>query len=280
MSIRKGIPHLYSTVTPKGNLTPSLSREDFLSLFDSNGIIKLNKVTEKTDGMSWVIGFDEHGFFTQHSGNGSVRIRTQDEHYTHLEGKAAAKSKEVNETLAIAAGLFHKHLELNSLLQQTLEIQHSIQNKTVLLKGEAFIRSLGNLDKGKIKFVNISYDNWWVGSVGTFILHTQLEENSWVIDQDYILQCSNGDIFIDHDLIDLETKELCLIDLMDDLWYTDSLDWIRQATHNRIKQVLDTGKYKWGPETEGWVIHHPLTRFKIVSNTFTERKYLVDSNGR
>ena len=41
-----------------------------------DGWLHIHNVTEKTDGMCFVMGYDEEGFYTQSSGSGNERMRT------------------------------------------------------------------------------------------------------------------------------------------------------------------------------------------------------------
>ena len=62
-SIRQGLPHI--TTMTHGQTSNLLK----------GGKIHLSDVTEKTDGMTHVMGYDEKGFYTQSSGSGSEKMR-------------------------------------------------------------------------------------------------------------------------------------------------------------------------------------------------------------
>lgn len=255
-SIRKGIPHLFPTRTNKGNLSPSISENELSMLLNTNELV-LDNITEKTDGLLLMLGYDDNGFFTKYSGSGDMKARKGNDHII--------RATERNNSLsaANAFSIFHDILSDNKKLIQFLK-----EYKKINLRGEMF-----NLNfctpcskyKDHVKFINTSYNSKLMGTYGMYILHTSLEDNRNINPDDFKM-LSNSDIIFDTDILDIQIK----IDLSDINYISTG-----QQLHEYILEKLPT-QYKWGMETEGYVIHHPAVRFKIISDRFKEEK----KNGR
>lgn len=258
-NIRQGIPHLFSTLTEKGNLTPSISDYEFQRIIE-NGKVSLRNVTEKTDGQTMIIGYDWEGFYTRSSGTSDIRVRDGAQYVRR------AKERGNSIEVAYAFAEFHHVLRRNDNLQKLLEYCMHDLDEEVVVRGEVFNRLLIRETNGHyIKFVHTYYDSRTFGDFGSFIIHSALEENtdpSLFVNN--IKALSNKDIVFDHDKIDID----------EDIGV--NWDYSREDIHKLIHNRLDKVKPKWGNETEGWVIHGNSDigqpTFKVISDSFKKTK--------
>lgn len=264
-NIRQGIPHLFSTKTTKGNLTPSISDYDFQKIIE-NGKVSLRNVTEKTDGQTMIIGYDHDGFYTRSSGTSDIRVRDGAQYITR------ARQRGNSIEAACAFGEFHHALRRNKDLQERMaEWRDRSIDKQIAIRGEVFNRQLvREVDGYFIKFVHTFYDSRAFGEYGAFIVHHALPDNAGTDFLNGVLkEISNSDVVFDHDRIDIN----------EDLHV--SWDYSREDLHRLIHNRLDKIKPKWGYETEGWVVHSKDLRvqpvFKVVSDKFKKAK--EQSNG-
>lgn len=283
MGIRQGLPHLYSTRTEKGNWTPSLSIEQFSALV-RGGQVFLDTITEKTDGATFLIGYDKEGFFTQHSGSGVMRARVGSDHIMRAIQRAQERRIEYNETMPMAMDSFHRCLHNNDEFLDYLRHQYKNRGE-VQLRGEAFIRSLGqyNITRNEIKFVHTYYSAKNIGSIGSFILHSQLDVNKIIKSLNHF---SNEDIVFDSDHIPLPPTT---VNVEEEISGLEQIDRVahHEENFNKIKKMVckkvtrtlsEIGiKNKWGTGTEGLVVHpsdrNPeAPRFKITSRKFQKAK--------
>ena len=297
-SIRAGLPHVY----PEKPSQPSLDTDQFKNL-TKGGKVHIGDVTEKTDGQTFKMGHDEHGFYTQHSGSGDERIRTAQGHVERAKRRAKETGKPYEPTAPEAFAKFHEALHQNKPLQQHLANEYKKTGKDVAVKGEAFNKALSrpsDTKKGEIKFVNTSYDPKPMGSLGSFVVHSKLPENEGhnlehfkkhlsspkVNFQDDQIKHKPGHVDVsdevakyktlDHDLINSRTvpknKEAKLAEI-------DKFNAIKKDTYNKIQHHIGklNIKNKFGSGSEGLVVH-PTTnnpdapRFKIVSKEFSAAK--------
>jgi hypothetical protein len=197
-SIRQGLPHLYSTKTAAGNDTPSLSTDQFHHL-TKGGKVHIHGVTEKTDGQTFKMGHDEHGFYTQHSGSGDEKIRTAQGHIDRAKRRAQETGKEYDPTAPEAFAKFHAALHANKALQTHLAAEHKRTGKEVVVKGEAFNNALArpsDTNKGEVKFVHTSYKK--PSGLGTFVIHSRLPENQGH-DTEHFKNLSDSNVAFDDD---------------------------------------------------------------------------------
>jgi len=298
-SIRQGLPHLYSTKTAAGNDTPSLSTEQFHHL-TKGGKVHINDVTEKTDGQTFKMGHDEHGFYTQHSGSGDEKIRTAQGHIERAKRRAQETGKPYEPTAPEAFAKFHAALHANKPLQAHLASEHKKTGKEVVVKGEAFNNALARPSehKGEVKFVHTSYKK--PSGLGKFVIHSKLPENQGHDTEHFKKHLSDSKITFDddkiahkpghvdvadevkqfhglnHELINSRTtpknKEAKLAEV-------DKFNDIKKRVHAKVSAHI--GKLgiqnKWGSGSEGLVVHpssaNPAApRFKITSEQFKQAK--------
>lgn len=299
MSIRQGLPHLYSTVTAKGNLTPSLSVEQFREL-TKDGYIHLENITEKTDGMSFILGYDRHGFFTQHSGSGDKRAYRGSDHIMRAYARAREKNEVYDGRMPRSVSEIHKALAENDRLMAYLSDTYRKYGEQVI-RGELFNRALGKRHwfTGEMSFVHTRYKLKHIGKLGTFILHSQLEDNIRHAPFAFPM-FTDKYITFDHDIIEFTPYSVDVsyeVELFNQLDHslimrratpkTKAAKDAENAAFNEIKKsvsekttsILSTLgiKNKWGSGTEGFVVHAPARspeapRFKITSREFQEAK--------
>ena len=299
-AVRQGLPHLYSSPTPAGGQTPSLSTDQFRNLV-RGGKVHIHHVTEKTDGQTFKFGHDEHGFYTQHSGSGDERIRTAEGHIERAQRRAKETGKEYIPTGPEAMAAFHSALHNNKALQEHLKKQYKKTGKEVVVRGEAFNNSLAQPgDKpGEVKFVHTSYKKP-KAKQGAFIIHTKLPENTDHDAEHFKNNLSDSNIEFDHDKIDHkpghvdvkdEEKEFHALnhELINSrtvpknkeakMAELEKFNAIKTRVSNKVSAHLKTLGItnKFGSGTEGLVVHpspkNPeAPRFKAINPAFKEAK--------
>ena len=298
-SVRVGLPHVYSTKTAAGNDTPSLSTDQFHHL-TKGGKVNISDVTEKTDGQTFKMGHDEHGFYTQHSGSGDEKIRSPEGHIERAKRRAKETGKEYDETAPKAFANFHRALQNNEGLQKHLKSEHERTGKEVVVKGEAFNNDLArpsDTHKGEVKFVHTSYKK--PKGQGTFVIHSKLPENRGH-DTEHFKKFSNSHISFDDDKIEHKPAHVDVSDevkefhgLNHDLINSrttktnkeakmaeiEKFNNVKKKVHGKISDHLAklNIKNKWGSGTEGLVVHPPennpdAPRFKIINPAFKAAK--------
>ena len=300
-SVRVGLPHIHSTPTPSGAQTPSLSTDQFAAT-TKGGKIHIGEVTEKTDGQTFVMGHDEHGFYTQHSGSGSERIRTGQGHIDRAKARAKETGKDYESTGPEAFSKFHNALHNNKALQAHLASEYKRTGKPVVVRGEAFNRSLARpSDKpGEVKFVHTSYSTKGLGRQGSFIIHSKLPENTGHDVEHFKKALSDSNITFDHDKVDHPKGHVDVASEVEDFNKLDhGLINSRTTPKNKAAKLAEIEKFnnvkkrvtakvqghvrklglkpKWGSGSEGLVVHpssaNPdAARFKLTSDAFKKAK--------
>lgn len=303
-SIRQGLPHLYSTTTPAGNQTPSLSTDQFHHT-TKGGKVHIHDVTEKTDGQTFKFGHDEHGFYTQHSGSGNEKIRTARGHIDRSKRRAHETNRPYEATAPKAMAKFHQALENNKDLQDHLKDTYHKTGKEVSVRGEAFNKSLARPGdkRGEVKFVHTSYSTKNLGKQGGFVIHSKLPDNQH--DVEHFKKLSDSHITFDHDKVDHDKGHVDVKDEVDKyktldhdlinsrttptnkqkkLAEIDKFNDIKKQVHDKVSQHLQklSIKNKWGSGSEGLIVHpakhNPMAaRFKIINHQFKKAK---DASGR
>ena len=299
-SIRQGLPHLHSSPTPAGGQTPSLSTDEFEKT-TKGGKVHIHHVTEKTDGQTFKFGYDEHGFYTQHSGSGSDRIRTGAGHIERAKRRASETGKEYDSTGPTAMSKFHDALHSNSALQNHLA-KHYEKHGEVAVSGEAFNRSLARPGdkKDEVKFVHTSYSTKGLGKQGAFIIHSRMPTNQQHDPEHFKNNLSDDNIKFDHDIIKHTPSHVDVKDEVADFHKLDhGLINTRTVPKNKQAKLAEIEKFnnikkrvsakvsahlgekkiknKFGSGTEGLVVHpsdaNPeATRFKAINPKFKEAK--------
>lgn len=246
-------------------------------------------ITEKSDGMAFAFGKDEHGFYTRTSHSDKMR---EPEDY-----EAAARQKfgdDFDPTISQHFGRIHRALQNNKALMDHLHGSHG----DTMMKGEIFYRPNGMPAKehpDHVRFVGTAYDTNKMGNLGSFVLHSKLPENAkhdlsavkglgdhnFTFDHDAVSGGSNARV----DVSDLQ-KEFKQIkpDILSSRKATDKeAKAAEQEKFNAFKQKLDQRMRghthlldnKWGAETEGHIFHPKdpsQPRIKLISDTFKKNK--------
>lgn len=292
-SVRQGLPHI-----------TSMDHDQFQKLV-SGGKIHLHRMTEKTDGMTHVMGYDDQGFYTQSSGSGSEKMRTPTDFHARAQRRAQETGKPYDPTPAHAFGHIHDILHKNTALQDHLKSHYERTGKETKIRGEVFYRPLSSPSEhhGEVKFVGTSYSTSHMGTVGKYVVHSRLPENKHVKNHK---QFSTPEINFDNDVIDHKKTSVNvgheargLRGLNTDLLSSRTtpknkaakqqelakLDTIKKAVSKKVDDHIRgmSLKPKWGTGSEGLVVHPSSTnpsapRFKVTSDAF--RKFKEDTKGQ
>ena len=292
-SIRQGLPHI-----------TNMTRDQFSGLTKGNKI-HVDKVTEKTDGMTHMMGYDEHGFYTQSSGSGNEKMRSAQDFTDRATRRSQETGKPLDLTAANAFGHIHKILHANQGLQDHLKNQYEKTGEETKIRGEAFYKPLSTRSDskpGEIKFVGTSYDPSHMGSVGKYVIHSQLPENHHVNLEHFKSRLSTPEMNFDDDIIKHKPAHINVTDEVKDYnGLNHELLTARTTVKNKELKGIETAKFdtikkkvsdkvdahvksvgltpKWGTGSEGIVVHpssenSEAPRFKVTSDTF--RAYKAD----
>jgi hypothetical protein len=295
--IRQGLPHI-----------TTMDHNQFGAL-TGDGKVHLHDITEKTDGMTHMMGWDEHGFYTQSSGSGSEKMRSSQDFHNRAIRRANETNKPVDLTSAMAFGHVHDTLAKNEGLQHYLQHHHNRTGQEVKLRGEMFYRPFGRQSEeraNEIKFVGTSYDPSHMGSVGKYVVHTKLPENRDHNVEDLKKFASNDEINFDDDKIPHKHMHVDVSDEREQFHRLDhELLGSRTTNKNKEAKMAEIEKFnkikksvsdkvdthvkrmnltpKWGSGSEGIVVHpsnrNPnAPRFKVTSDTF--RAYKADPSNK
>lgn len=291
-SIRQGLPHI-----------TTMNHSQFSGLIHDKKV-HIHDATEKTDGMTHVMGHDEHGFYTQSSGSGSEKMRKPEDFHERAMRRAKETGKEYNPTAANAFAHVHKIMASNKAITSHLEKQHKKTGQDVKIRGEVFYKPMGTPSehhKHEIKFVGTSYDPSHMGQHGKYVIHTKLPENHH-LDVEKLKKHSTHEMNFDDDKVNIEKGHVDVSKEHEDFHRLDhelinsrttpknksaKMAELEKMSHiqKRVSDKVDAHvkslgiKPKWGSGTEGLVVHphkvHPhAPRFKITSDTF--RQYRAD----
>lgn len=298
-SIRQGIPHLYSTKTAKGNDTPSLTVDQFVAL-TAGGMIHLHNITEKTDGMTFVVGCDQLGIYTQHSGSGDHRAYHGRDHIAREYMTSIKYGKEPDDHFSRSLCEIHEELKHN---QAFASYMFDLRNRhgNITLRCELLNRKLGSpvWFRRQMVFSHTRYSTKGMGKLGSIILHSQLPDNT-IVDPFYFTKFSNKYLTFDHDIVDfvpIDVDVTC--EVRDFRGLNHNLIMSRTTPSNKTDKVAENEIFneikkkvsdkvvatiasssienKWGPGSEGLVVHpsdrNPKApRFKIVTDEFKKSK--------
>lgn len=294
-SIRQGLPHV-----------KDMDHSQFASLIKTKKV-HVADVTEKTDGMTHLMGHDEHGFYTQSSGSASEKMRNPADYHERAMRRAKETGKPYDPTAANAFAHVHHILQNNRGLQAHLANKYKKTGQEVKVRGEVFYKPLARPSEkpGEIKFVGTSYNSSHMGKIGKYVLHTKLPENQTHKTDDF-KRHSTPDLNFDHDQvehkpihIDVSKEHEKFKSLNHDLLSTKTtknnknaklaevgkFEGIKRAVAAKVdKHIEKVGvKPKWGSGSEGLVIHpshhNPdAPRFKVTTPEF--RKFKADTKGQ
>jgi hypothetical protein len=269
--VRQGLSHI-----------TDLKPDAFHELTKSGKII--GDATEKSDGMAFKVGHDEHGFYTQTSHSDKMRNRGD------YESAAKAKFGEGSNP-EISRHFDRIHHELHS--NQKLTSYLGAGGKHI--KGEIFYKPHGKpTESGEMRFVGTAYHPNKMGKTGSFIVHSKLPENAHH-DLNHLNSLGDENFKIDNDTtnknvnVDVSDEHHAFKNLNHDVMKSrkhsdreekaaevEKFNNIKQKVHNKVKDSVSDIKPKWGSETEGFVIHpkegSSAPRVKVVSDTFKQNK--------
>jgi len=296
-SIRQGLPHI-----------TTMDHNQFSDLVHG-GKIRFEDPTEKTDGSTMKMGYDQHGFYTQNSGSGDERMREPHHYVERASRRAKETGKDLDLTAPNSFAEFHAMLQKNKNLQAYLKKRADESGGETSVRGEAFMKRLSRPSEehdGEIKFVGTSYDPSHMGSVGKFVVHSRLPENQGHDVEHMKNTMSSPELNLDHDKIEgvghsavdvrKETKGLDGInrELLSSrttpknkeakMAEMAKLDEIKKRVSDKVDDhVKSLGiSPKWGSGTEGLVVHPPkgssAPRFKVTSDTL--RAYKADPKNK
>ena len=143
-----------------------LKHEHFKSLIGSGHI--RGHVTEKSDGMAFEVGHDDHGFYSRTSRSEKMRNKGD-----YAKAAFAKFGSTMNPQISAWHDDIHHHLHQNEALQTHLKKTGGS------IKGEIYHKPQGNpVDQHHVRFVGTAYDTRNMGKHGTFVVHTRLPENA------------------------------------------------------------------------------------------------------
>jgi len=213
-------------------------------------------VTEKTDGMAFEVGYDELGFFSRTSH--SVKMRQPGDYVNDAYNRFGS-----NIDPTISSAFAHLHY---SLLQLNFKLKEYLRQNHTSISGEVFYRQFGKpvdvYGRTYLQFVGTAYNMKNVADLGMFVVHSAvnppLDYSQFTTDQftwDTDLVAQSIEFGIDIDLMTIEQAQYGMGRIYD--------------------YILNTFKPKWGPETEGYVIHpfnSAAPMLKVIDPAWSERR--------
>lgn len=291
-SVRVGLPHI-----------TTMNHTQFKGLIHDKKV-HIHDVTEKTDGMTHVMGHDEHGFYTQSSGSGKEKMRKPEDFHERAQRRAKETGKEYNPTSANAFAHVHKIMQANKAVTSHLAAHYKKSGQEAKIRGEVFYKPMGTPSehhKHEIKFVGTSYDPSHMGRVGKYVVHTKLPDNHHV-DVDHLKKHQCKDMHFDDDKIEAKKGHVDVSKEHEDFHKLNhELINSRTTPKNKAAKLAELEKMghvqkrvadkvdahvkkmgvrpKWGSGTEGLVVHphgvhEHAPRFKVTSDAF--RAYRAD----
>lgn len=245
---------------------------------------------EKTDGMAFEIGHDEHGPYTRTSR--SEKMRKSGDY------EKAAKEKfgdDFDPSISQHFDRIHRELTSNPYLMHYLRKKKD-EHGEARLSGEMFYKPHGSpgTTPGSIRFVGTSYDPSHMGSTGKFVVHTGAEANK-IHNFDKLKKLGDRTINIDDDTvhkspvrIDVAAERKAFHNINPEIlasrkkadieakaYERQKLDEVKAALEKKLREHSNKFKPKWGPETEGHVFRKTgsdAPAVKLISNTFSAFK--------
>lgn len=293
--IRQGLPAI-----------KTMSTDQFHGLV-SGGKLHLHSgnMTEKTDGVTHMMHYDEHGFGTQSSGSGSEIMRSPEDFMTRAVRRSNETGKPISHGAVEMFSHAHKILASNGPLQAYLKNRYEKTGKPVKLRGELFYRPNSvpsDEHENHIKFVATPYDTSHMGSVGKYVIHTKLPDNQGHDFDHLVNRASTHELNFDTDTIHVPKK--VSIDTTSFRHAFNDLDHGLLKTPARTKEIKavkekELAKFqgikdafsdhvdhhiksmglspKWGAGSEGIVIHHN-PRFKATSAAFRKYRAAIEAD--
>lgn len=244
--------------------------------------------TRKTDGAAGEVGYDEEGPYTRSANSGKIRNAGDYSAYTRNK-----RGEDADTSVSSQYDELHHRLVNNPKLMSYLKSRHE-SGQSSSIKGEFFLRGIGQkTDKG-IKFVNTSYNPNAMGKSGMFIMHHQLPENSTHKPED-IEKLGDHHVTFDHDKsegnnfnVDVSDEKKAHAEINSEVLKSRKsadreakeqerakLDSIKSSLENKLSQHASSVKprpWEVEGESEGDVFHTPNGRVKIQSSAFKSFK--------
>jgi hypothetical protein len=237
--------------------------------------LKIKAVTEKTDGMCFLIGRDEEGFYTQSSSSSTERMRTAHDYFERAERRQKETGRSYNPIIQAAFAQTHAVLA-------EYEPLHFYMPKTGVVRGELLSRAVvKQFYPDSMVFNAIPYFNDRIGHVSTFLIHTQLTDPEITKNHVFI---SGHQVQFDHDLVATNIEIP-----IDDRFTPKATDLpgdhernMRSLEITLLQLLLDNNLYnpKWGPEAEGHIFHFEdptMPMLKLTTPFF--RNYMEKRRG-
>ena len=177
--LRQGLEHV-----------SKLKYEDLGRLLSGNSLT--GSSTRKTDGAAGEVGYDENGPYTRSGRSDKVRNAGD---YTAFTKKK--RGEDADTSISSQYDDMHDKLMKNKKLIAYLKDRHE-KGLPSNIKGEFFLRGMGQQTNKGIKFVNTSYNPGAMGSTGMFIMHHKLPENS-SHEPNHIATLGDEHVTFDHD---------------------------------------------------------------------------------
>lgn len=249
--------------------------------------------TRKTDGAAGEVGYDENGFYTRSAR--SDKIRNAGDYSAYTKNK---RGEDADTTVSSQYDQMHHHLHNNPHLVSYLKSRHE-SGKPASIKGEFFLRGLGEkTDKG-IKFVGTSYNPNAMGSHGMFIMHHKLDGNETHKPEE-VSKLGNDKVTFNHDKsegnnFNVDTskekeeyskinpellKSRKAVDKEAKTAETEKLNSVKSSLEQKLKDHVKNVKprpWEVEGESEGDVFHTKAGRFKIQSDNF--KQFKADQRG-
>ncbi len=259
-----------------------LSHEKLGNLLRNNTLSGVS--TRKTDGAAGEVGYDEEGPYTRSANSGKIRNAGDYSAYTRNK-----KGADADTSVSSQYDELHHKLVNNPKLMSYLKSRHK-SGLPSSIKGEFFLRGIGQkTDKG-IKFVNTSYNPNAMGKSGMFIMHHQLPENSTHKPED-IEKLGDHHVTFDHDKsegnqfnIDISDERKAHAQINSEVLKSrksadkeakeqekSKLDTIKTSLENKLSSHASKVKprpWEVEGESEGDVFHTSTGRVKIQSPAF------------
>ena len=263
-----------------------LTHEKLGKLLKNNSLSGVS--TRKTDGAAGEVGYDENGPYTR-SAN-SDKIRNAGDYSAYTRNK---RGEDADTSVSSQYDDLHHKLVNNKKLMSYLKSRHE-SGLPSSIKGEFFLRGIGQkTDKG-IKFVNTSYNPNSMGKSGMFIMHHQLPENS-THNPEEISKLGDEHVTLDHDKsegnefnIDVSAEKKAHAEINPELLKSrksadkeakeqekSKLDSIKSSLEKKLSDHASKVKprhWEVEGESEGDVFHTPEGRVKVQSSAFKQFK--------
>ena len=283
--LRVGIRHIsHSNPNAPVITKPVKNAHEMLHSLIGTGEIK-GSLTEKTDGAAFEMRVKKN----EQTGEHEFHTRTSRSGWTGSGGYQAAARAKGHTDMSISKRFddLHEHLRDNPNLQRYLKEHAKKNGGEARMSGEAMYHPMGteHPDGEHVTYVGTKYSKKKLGGkMGAFIMHTAInpQHNPKVLPR-----LNNKNIHFHHDHsgeVNIPVKEeaarLATINPEGIKTQKDprheELREIAKRVDKKTRAYIGKRKPKWGPETEGHVIHAGI-KVKIVDKGFAENKKKMEN---